>query len=273
VKLIRLEGSAALDDFDIEGPQAIIGRAPDCDVILFDPQASRRHARLRRDGSSFVIEDIQELNPSIVNDRVLTGTRRLVDGDLIVVGGVVLMVDEDDPVQISAPAGGSLPPGSGAIQADPRTASADGEAVEEGPTDRAGSTTQPKISAQSRPESEQQAPPPPSPADACRNAARRLDAGARRLQARATTLREHEPSAWIADVAAMDDLLSSHERLGGDETLARVAALLQERLSNQTDIRALYRLGAETQALADWTGLARQSIDEVSRLASSLDLR
>ena len=272
MKLIRLEGPAARDDFDIDGPQAIIGRAPDCDVILFDPQASRRHAQLRRDGPRFVIEDLQEANPSIVNDRILRGARQLIDGDLIVVGGVVLLVDQDDPVPSETVDGGARQ-SPDANADDVITASAEADDVREEPTDRAGAITQPKISAQSRPDSDQQAPPPPTPGEACRNAARRLDAAARRLQALSTTPRERAPSAWATDVAAMDAILSTHERLGGDETLARLAALLHERLSNQTDIRALYRLGAETQALADWTGLARQSIDEVSRLASSLDLR
>ena len=69
------------------------------DVVLFDPQRRAGHARLRKSGSDYLVEDLQEANPTVVNDRMLTGPRRLADGDLIVVGGVVLLVEESVPTQ------------------------------------------------------------------------------------------------------------------------------------------------------------------------------
>jgi hypothetical protein len=103
--------------------------------------------------------------------------------------------------------------------------------------------------------------------------ARRLDAAARRLQARASALATRNHPERAADIAALDALIGGHERLGGDEQLARLAGLLHDRLGNQTDIRALYRLGSETRSLLDWMGLAQRSIAEVSNLAAWLELR
>ena len=71
----------------------LIGRAPDCDVLVFDAQVSRHHAQVLHQGTEYHVQSLQQSNPVIVNDRVVTGRRRLVDGDLIVVGGVVFEVD------------------------------------------------------------------------------------------------------------------------------------------------------------------------------------
>ena len=73
-----------------------------------------------------------------------------------------------------------------------------------------------------------------------------------------------------ADTPAVDAIIAEHERLGGDAELARLAGLLSERLSNQTDIRALYRLGAEAAALIAWSKLAQRSIEEALHLAEVL---
>lgn len=247
MRLVRLEGRAARDEFDVDELEAIIGRAPDCDVVLFDPQASRRHARLRRSGADYLVEDLQQANPTIVNDRMLDGPRRLRDGDLITVGGVVLLVEQDietDRADV------------GPAEAGPAT----GDVI----TGRAGPSSRPTLI---RPIGA------PRASESGQAMARRLDAAARRLQARASALASRSHPERASDIAAIDAIVSGHEGLGGDDELARLAGLLQERLSNQTDIRALYRLGAATPALVEWTRLAERSIAEVSHLADWLELR
>ena len=240
--LVRLEGRAASDRFQIYEEQAVIGRAPECDVVVFDPGASRRHARLRRSGSTYLLEDLQEANPSIVNDRTLEGTRRLDDGDLIVVGGVVFMVELD----FATPH----------LEAD---------------IESLGLTTVPL------PTPARAFPILPhadvKPSEATRDIAHRLDAAARRLQSRASALAPRLGRGYQDALDALEAILTTHESLGGDEELARLAGILRERLANQTDIRALYRLGAETEALVSWMQLSQQSIAETTKLAAALDLR
>jgi predicted component of type VI protein secretion system len=241
VDLIRLEGPAASDRFEVIAAQAVIGRAPDCDVVVFDPQASRRHARIRRVGPDFVVEALQEANPTVVNDRLLEGARRLVDGDLIVVGGVVFLVELDRPTPLADD------PSAYRVE---RT-----EAVPRMPA----APILPAATAK--------------PSEATHEVARRIDAAARRLQARASALAPHSRREHSASTAALDALIAVHEKLGGDEELARLAGILRDRLSNQTDIRALYRLGHETETLLAWMRLARESIAQTTKLAAALDLR
>jgi len=66
---------------------ASIGRLPECDVALSDPNVSRRHAEVRRDGNEFVIVDLGSTNGTKVNGSYITGSRRLHEGDEIVIGG------------------------------------------------------------------------------------------------------------------------------------------------------------------------------------------
>jgi pSer/pThr/pTyr-binding forkhead associated (FHA) protein len=246
MKLLRLEGRAASDEFDVDALEAIIGRAPDCDVVVFDPQASRRHARLRKFGSDYLVEDLQQANPTIVNDQMLDGPRRLRDGDLITVGGVVLLVEQiADTDRMEVGQSGESP-------------------TADTVTGRAGPASRPTLVRQMV---------APRASRAGQAMARRLDAAARRLQARASALATRNHPERTGDIAAIDTIITSHERLGGDDELARIAGLLQERLGNQTDIRALYRLGAATPALVEWTRLAERSIAEVSNLAHWLELR
>ncbi len=63
-----------------------IGRLPECDVILGDPNVSRRHAEIRRQGTGFVVVDLGSTNGTRVNGAGVK-ERRLNDGDEITVGG------------------------------------------------------------------------------------------------------------------------------------------------------------------------------------------
>ncbi|MEW6155532.1 MAG: DUF3662 and FHA domain-containing protein [Actinomycetota bacterium] len=63
-----------------------IGRLPECDVVLSDPNVSRRHAEVRRRGNDFVVVDLGSTNGTKVNGAG-TRERRLNDGDEIGLGG------------------------------------------------------------------------------------------------------------------------------------------------------------------------------------------
>ena len=70
------------------GPLAL-GRAGDCDVALpWDPEVSRVHARLECIGSAWTVaDDGLSRNGTFVNEHRLHGRRRLLDGDVIRLGG------------------------------------------------------------------------------------------------------------------------------------------------------------------------------------------
>lgn len=89
-QLTVLEGRVAGRKFKIEDT-ATIGRSPDASVMLDEPEVSRIHARLSRDGSDgFVIEDLQSKNGVSVNG-VRVQRRVLAFGDRIRVGPSVLL--------------------------------------------------------------------------------------------------------------------------------------------------------------------------------------
>jgi hypothetical protein len=70
-----------------------IGRMPDCDINLADPNVSRRHAELRPAGTTFVISDLRSTNGTKVNGAPVT-EQVLRAGDVITVGATALRFEE-----------------------------------------------------------------------------------------------------------------------------------------------------------------------------------
>ncbi len=62
-----------------------IGRMPDCTVPLADPNVSRHHAEIRRDGDRVFLIDLGSTNGTRVNG-VPVHQRQLVGGDVVTVG-------------------------------------------------------------------------------------------------------------------------------------------------------------------------------------------
>lgn len=84
--LFRFEpGSASVAEFMMRGEVAVFGRASNCDVILTDKRASRKHLEIRRQGLAFFIKDLNSANGTLVNGKKITEAE-LVPGDVIEVG-------------------------------------------------------------------------------------------------------------------------------------------------------------------------------------------
>ena len=69
----------------LSGSRVVIGRSRDCDVTLDDPNVSRRHAELRREGGAWVVADLGSTNGVKVNGRRVND-HPLSPGDEIVLG-------------------------------------------------------------------------------------------------------------------------------------------------------------------------------------------
>ena len=63
-----------------------IGRLPDNDIVLDDPNVSRHHAVIIDTGTNFVITDLRSSNGVEINDRRIRGTATLTHGDIIRIG-------------------------------------------------------------------------------------------------------------------------------------------------------------------------------------------
>ncbi len=65
----------------------VLGRANDADLSVRDEQASRRHAAVARDGSSFRLRDLGSKRGTFVNDEpVVASGQKLADGDRVRIG-------------------------------------------------------------------------------------------------------------------------------------------------------------------------------------------
>jgi DNA-binding winged helix-turn-helix (wHTH) protein len=70
----------------------LLGRGPDCDVLIQAPGVSRNHARIVVAGSSTTIADLGSRNGTYVNRRRISGPSLLRDGDEIAIGTVIITV-------------------------------------------------------------------------------------------------------------------------------------------------------------------------------------
>ena len=75
-----------LQEFDLVGPEVIIGRSPECHLTIEDPLVSRQHARIQVLGEEATIEDLGSRNGVRINGRKIDGAHLLSDGDRIRLG-------------------------------------------------------------------------------------------------------------------------------------------------------------------------------------------
>jgi len=75
---------------EIRDDPVVIGRLPDCDVVLNDPNVSRRHAQIARSGDDVVLDDLGSTNGTKVNGAPAR-SMNLIDGDEITIGASRLM--------------------------------------------------------------------------------------------------------------------------------------------------------------------------------------
>jgi hypothetical protein len=81
---------------ELEGRRAVIGRSKECDIQIADPNASRRHAELRREGDAFWVVDLGSTNGLDVNGK-RTQRAKLADGDRFTIGTTELVFHREGP--------------------------------------------------------------------------------------------------------------------------------------------------------------------------------
>jgi FHA domain len=69
--------------FDLTVGDLVVGRAPTSDIRFAEPDVSRRHAALRRQGGAVFIEDLGSSGGTFVNEEQVTARRALQDGDVV----------------------------------------------------------------------------------------------------------------------------------------------------------------------------------------------
>jgi len=68
-----------------------MGRAQECELMLNDPNVSRKHALVKKDWNGYTIEDLGSRNGVVVKGQAIARPRRLQDRDEIVIGPIKLL--------------------------------------------------------------------------------------------------------------------------------------------------------------------------------------
>jgi len=75
----------------------VIGRGSDAQLVLSDPEVSRRHARLETQNGTVFVRDLGSSNGTFLNGRRLSSAIELREGDEVDVGTTRLVVEKLRP--------------------------------------------------------------------------------------------------------------------------------------------------------------------------------
>lgn len=89
--LVIRQGPQAGMSFPLTGSQAVIGREEGLEIVLQDPESSRRHSRVYWQAGHYIIEDMGSTNGTFVNGIQITGPQFLNAGDSIGIGQTALV--------------------------------------------------------------------------------------------------------------------------------------------------------------------------------------
>jgi hypothetical protein len=88
-QLVLLQNGRPVRTYVLNKEVVALGRLSECDIVISDPGASRRHAEIRREDGRFVLTDLGSTNGTQVNESTVS-ERDLEEGDRITIGHTVL---------------------------------------------------------------------------------------------------------------------------------------------------------------------------------------
>jgi hypothetical protein len=98
-RLVVQKGPYPNQEYLLSETPMSLGRSPDNEIAIHDPEVSRRHATITFRGGLHQVEDAGSTNGTFVNGRRVQGTVILQHGDLIQLGeSITLLYQDDDPL-------------------------------------------------------------------------------------------------------------------------------------------------------------------------------
>ncbi len=91
-RLIVVEGPLSGTTVPLSGVSVVIGRAPDCTLVVDDDYASTRHARIYPSGDEWFIEDLGSTNGTFVDGQRLAEPVALHPGTAVRIGQSVVEI-------------------------------------------------------------------------------------------------------------------------------------------------------------------------------------
>lgn len=90
--------------FQLDRDKMVMGRHPDCEIVLDVGAVSRQHAQIIRDNGAFYVEDLKSRNGTYVNGRMIEGRAQLHENDRVKICDLLFTFHLEPP---GAPVGGA----------------------------------------------------------------------------------------------------------------------------------------------------------------------
>ncbi len=104
--------------FSLEKDAIVLGRHPDCDIVVDLGAISRQHARIVRVEGTCYVEDLNSRNGTFVNEERIEGRRRLEQGDELRICDVTFRYVDDSPQSAARGDMDAMEKTAGAIMVD-----------------------------------------------------------------------------------------------------------------------------------------------------------
>jgi serine phosphatase RsbU (regulator of sigma subunit)/pSer/pThr/pTyr-binding forkhead associated (FHA) protein len=100
-----LKGANQGQRLQLQGDRVVLGRNPDCDVVISGTAVSREHAQILNIQGKYYVEDKQSRNGTFVNNQQINGRTLLKDSDRIKICDFLATFQDTAPVKPPLPAG------------------------------------------------------------------------------------------------------------------------------------------------------------------------
>lgn len=90
-KLVIQSGTGTGTEFPLEKNEYFLGRDLTSDLVINDPEISRRHLRLVLDGATYRIEDLGSTNGTFIHGQRLTAPALLKPGEVVTLGEKIVL--------------------------------------------------------------------------------------------------------------------------------------------------------------------------------------
>lgn len=93
--MATIDGSGESTRFELKDGETVIGRHPDCDIVVEVGAVSRFHAKVIRQGDRYTVQDQGSRNGTFLNGQLISGHQPLSDGDRVRICEVELVFHDD----------------------------------------------------------------------------------------------------------------------------------------------------------------------------------
>ena len=76
--------------YELSQQKYVLGRHPDCDIVVDAGAVSRQHAQVLGEDGQFFVEDLKSRNGTYVNGQLIEKRQLLVGGDMIQISDLAL---------------------------------------------------------------------------------------------------------------------------------------------------------------------------------------